>query len=70
MKLSEMFSSYAKQPFLKAKLKKRIKLDDGTILKKGTESSILIERDDGTYHFEANNSACVVKEDEITIIKK
>ena len=68
MKISEMIRSYANQPKLKAQLKKRIKLDDGTVFKKGTVSEILIDKMDGTYHFEAKNSACTVKADEITFL--
>jgi hypothetical protein len=68
MKLSEMITSYVSNPRSKAKLKKRLKLDDGTVYKKGTVSEILIKKNDGTYHFEANNSACTVTEDELEFI--
>jgi hypothetical protein len=68
MKLSDMVALYARNPRAKAKLKKRIKLDDGTTFKKGTVSELLIDKGDGTYHFEANHSACTVKADEIEFL--
>ena len=37
-------------------------------LKKGTVSSILIKKDDDTYHFEAENTACVVTKEELEFI--
>lgn len=68
MKISEMVRSYASNIHLKAKLKKKIKLDNGITLKKGTVSSILIKKDDDTYHFEAENTACVVTKEELEFI--
>lgn len=68
MKLSDMVRSYTSNPRGKAKLKKRIKLNDGTVFKKGTVSDLLIKKDDGSYHFEALNSACTVTSDEIEMI--
>ncbi len=56
------------RPGFKAKLKKRIKLNNGIVLKAGTISDILIEKDDGKYHFEAENTACIVDRSEITIL--
>jgi hypothetical protein len=68
MKLSDMVRAYTSNTKLKAKLKKRIKLDNGDVLKKGTVSDLLIDKGNGEYHFEANNTACTVKRDEIEII--
>lgn len=68
MKLSDLIKSQCSNGNLKAKLKVRIKLDNGTVLRKGTVSEFLIRRDDGTYHFEANNTACRVKIEEIEFI--
>lgn len=67
-KLSDLIRSYTSAPRMKAKLKKRIKLNTGEVLKKGTVSDLLIEKDDGTYHFEAENTACIVTADEIEMI--
>jgi hypothetical protein len=68
MKLSDLIGSYVSQPRLKAKLKHGIKLDNGERLKKGTVSDLLIKKDNNTYHFEANNTACTVTVDEIEFI--
>lgn len=68
MKLSALIASYTSNMKLKAKLNRQIKLDDGTVFRKGTVSDILIKKDEDTYHFEAKNSACTVKASEITFI--
>jgi hypothetical protein len=70
MKISEMLSSYVRNIHLKAKLKVQITLDNGKVLKKGTVSDFLIDLGDGTYHFESKDSACIVEEAEIQLIKK
>jgi hypothetical protein len=69
-KLSDMITAYATRPFLKARLKIRIKLDDGTIYRKGTVSELLIDKGNGTYHFEAKGSACTVTDGEIELIDR
>lgn len=68
MKLSDLITQHTKSMALQGKLLKRITLDDGTVYKKGTVSEILIDKGNDTYHFEANNSACTVKADEIEIL--
>jgi len=68
MKLSALTAAYATGPFLKARLRKGMRLNDGTVFRKGTMSDILIDKGDGTYHFEAKNLATTVSFDEIEII--
>jgi len=68
MKLSELFSKHNTNPFLKAKLKIHVTLDNGEALRKGCISDLLIDKGDGTYHFERNNVACTVNADEIKLI--
>lgn len=68
MKLSAMIAAYAARPLLKARLKKGMRLDDGTVFRKGTVSDLLIDKGGGTYHFEAKHSAITVTADEIEII--
>lgn len=68
MKLTDMIKSYTQNMNLKAKLNKKIKLDDGVIFKKDTISEFLIKKENGNYHFEAMGSACEVKAEEITMI--
>ena len=65
-----MIIAYAIRPGLKARLKIRIKLDDGTIYRKGTVSELLIDKGNGTYHFEAKGSATTVTAEEIELINQ
>lgn len=65
MKITELVMRHVMQSRLKARLLKDITLEDGTVFLTGQESNLLIDRGDGTYHFEANNSACQVIKDEI-----
>lgn len=68
MKLSEYLSSGKILVGKKAKLKKRIKLDNGEVRKKGSEVSLVMEIGDGYYHAEDNDWACKVHKDEIEIL--
>ncbi len=68
MKLSDMVAAYTKNIGNKAKLKKQIKLNNGITLKKGTVSVILIDKGNGKYHFEANNTATTVDVSEIEFV--
>ena len=68
MKLMDMVKSYASQPRLKGRLLVEITLDDGTVYPKGTVSNLLVQKTEGTYHFEADHSACTVSVDEIEIL--
>lgn len=70
MKLSDMVRSYASAPKLKAKLRQKIELDNGSVLEKGTVSVLLILKDDGKYHFECGDDACTVTKDEIEFISR
>lgn len=69
-KFSDLIKNYTANINLKAKLKKRITIDNGTVLKKGTVSDLLIDMGDGKYHFEANQTACTVTADEIIMVSK
>jgi len=68
MKLSELISSYTANMRLKARLKEDIQLNCGTVLKKGTVSALLIDKGNGEYHFEAENTACTVIASELEFI--
>ena len=70
MKLSELVKNYSKNMFLKAKLNKSIKIGENQVLKKGTQSELLIQKSNGKYHFEALGIACDVDSSEIDIIEK
>jgi len=63
-----MIASYTSNMRLKAKLKKQIKLDNGTVFKKGTVSELLIAKENNTYHFEAKNQACTVDKQELEFL--
>ena len=66
MSLFGTISSY--NPSLKASLKEDVTFKDGdenVTFKAGTVSSILIDNDDGTYHFEAENSTVTVSKSEL-----
>lgn len=69
-KISEMISAYCSAPRLQAKLLKDITLSNGSVMKKGSKSDLLIKLDDGLYHFESDHEACRVTEDEIKFIKQ
>lgn len=69
MKLTDMIKSYTQNINLRAKLNQPIKVSDEVILKKDTVSEFLIKKDNGNYHFEAMNTACEVKPEEITILE-
>ena len=68
MKLSDMLNQGTILFNKKAKLKKRIKLDNGESRKKGFVVSVLMKNSDGTYHVEDNDFACKVSSDEIEFI--
>lgn len=68
MKLTDMVKSYTRNPKAKARLRERIKLDNGDVLEKGTVSELLIAKGNGKYHFEADHTACTVNENEIEFI--
>lgn len=68
MKLSELLGNY--KPDLRAELKVRVELDNGEVLEKGCISDLVIDKGDGTYHFEVDNDACTVTREEIHIFKK
>jgi len=68
MSMMDLIMRAARNRRAKAKLTKAIKLNNGRTLKKGTVSDLLIDKGDGTYHFEANDTACTVTSDEIEMI--
>ena len=72
MKISAMVDAYLSSPRLKARTKKDIKFNNlsggKTVFKAGTESDLLIDRGDGLFHFEANNEAIIVNQEEIEMI--
>lgn len=72
MKLSDMIRSYATKPKMKARLILDINIKyefrDDEVMPAGTISDLLIERDDGSYHFEALDTAIIVQADEIEFI--
>lgn len=68
MELSKLLYNYTSSPKLKARLLVELTLSDGTEYPIGTISDLLIDKDNGTYHFEANHSACTVSRDEIEFI--
>lgn len=47
-----------------------IELDNGESMKAGEIGSVMFKNNDGTYHFEHNDFACRVAENEIRIIEK
>ena len=69
MKLTHLITQYGRSPFLKATLVKDIEFTDNSgnrqIFKAGSLSDLLIDRGDGTYHFECNNHAIIVEDHEI-----
>ena len=73
MKLSKMIDSWVSSSHVKARLLVDINVkhqfQDDILLEVGTISDVLIERDDGTFHFEAKNTATRVTRDEIEIIE-
>jgi hypothetical protein len=66
MKLSELLGKF--RPGLKAKLLVEIKLNNGSVMPKGVISDLLIDKGNGTYHFEYDHDACEVKSEEIKIL--
>lgn len=68
MKLSEVSFCYARSPNLRAKLLKKIDLDNGITLKRGAISALLIDKGNGEYHFETEQTACTVSSNEIQLL--
>lgn len=69
MKLSQMIAAY--KPGLKAELLVDVTVSDNGsdyVFKAGTISQFLIDKGDGTYHFEADDHAFTAKLDEIKLL--
>jgi hypothetical protein len=69
MKISDLVRNAARHPGLRARLVRDIELDTGVVLREGTVSTLLVPRGDGTYHFEACDTACAVTRGEIAFLK-
>lgn len=67
MNITDMVTSYAENPRLRGRLKVEFTVDNDTLFKKGLVSDLLIELADGSYHFEALDTACKVQPHEISI---
>ncbi len=74
MKLAALITHYGCSPGLKASLVENIAFIDksGTrqIFKAGSRSDLLIDRGDGTYHFESDDHAIIVEEHEIEFLER
>ncbi len=69
MKISEIVLRYAQNRKLKGKLTQDISLNTDVVLKKGTVSTILVDKGDGTFHFEVGDDAFSAQQEDFEFVE-